>query len=403
MNRTPEDPRIAHLVRLMSRRRVLQLGGLAGVGAVAAACGSGIGGSTASTSATPAPTNTDISDKEKIMNWSTWIDYIDVDKAGHRPTLDRFHRETGILVNYNEDYNDNNEFYAKVRTQLENGQPIGRDLITATDWMANIWIRKGYAQRIDLANVPNHANIGETWMNVAFDPTRAFTMPWMSGFAGLGWNKKLLLKATGKTEIKTLDDLWDPRLKGRVTILSEMRDTIGVTLMAMGKRADKFTDADFQAAIDLLQKKVDDGTIRQVTGNDYKTAMAAGEVIAAIAWSGDMLNDTNTYGFNIPESGGTLWTDNMLIPVLAAHKKNAEAWMNFYYQPDVAATVAAYVQYISPVKGAQDAMKKIDPTQVNNPAIFPDQKTLASVQVFMPLTDVQQASYSQQFAKLSGA
>ena len=401
MKPMPEDPRIAQLVKMMSRRRVLQYGGLAGAGAVVAACGGGIGGPSKSPSA--APTVEDVSDTEKILNWSTWIDYIDIDAAGHRPTLERFEKESGVHVNYNEDYNDNNEFYAKVRAQLESGQSIGRDIVTPTDWMANLWIRKGYADRINLANVPNHANIGATWMGVSFDPQRAFTMPWQSGFAGLGWNKKALLKATGKTEIKSLDDLWDPKLKGRVTILSEMRDSVGVTLMAMGKRSDNFTEADFDDAIALLQSKVDDGTIRQVTGNDYKTAMASGEVIAAIAWSGDMLNDPSTYGFNIPESGGTLWTDNMLIPVQAAHKKNAEAWMNFYYQPDVAATVAAYVNYISPVAGAQEAMAKVDPAQANNPAIFPDQATLSRVQVFMPLNDTQQSSFESKFAVLSGA
>lgn len=401
MKPMPEDPRIAQLVRMMSRRRVLQYGALAGAGAALTACGGGIGGATETPSATPSVE--DISDTEKIVNWSTWIDYIDIDDAGKRPTLDRFEKETGIHVNYNEDYNDNNEFYAKVRAQLESGQSIGRDIVTPTDWMATMWIRKGYADRLNLENIPNHANIGATWMDVAFDPTRSFSMPWQSGFAGLGWNRKQLLKVTGKTELKSLDDLWDPKLKGRITILSEMRDSIGVVLMAMGKRADKFTDADFDAAIELLQSKVDDGTIRQVTGNDYKTAMASGEVIGAIAWSGDMLNDTDTYGFNIPESGGTLWTDNLIIPVQASHKKNAETWMNFYYQPDVAATVAAYVNYITPVAGAQEAMAEVDPTMVDNPAIFPDQETLSRVQVFMPLNDAQQASYETKFAALTGA
>jgi spermidine/putrescine transport system substrate-binding protein len=140
MKPMPEDPRIAQLVKMMSRRRVLQYGGLAGVGAVVAACGGGIGGDK-TPSATP--TVSDISDTEKIVNWSTWIDYIDIDDAGHRPSLDRFEKETGIHVNYNEDYNDNDEFYAKVRAQLESGQSIGRDLVTPTDWMANLWIRKG--------------------------------------------------------------------------------------------------------------------------------------------------------------------------------------------------------------------------------------------------------------------
>ena len=402
MKPMPEDPRIAQLVSMMSRRRVLQYGALAGVGAVAAACGGGIGGGATGPSSS-APAVEDLSDTEKFFNWSTWIDYIDVDDAGNRPTLERFKKDTGITVNYNEDYNDNDEFFAKVRAQLESGQSIDRDLVTPTDWMCAFWIRNGYAQKLNLDNIPNHKNIDPLWMGVAFDPERTVSMPWQSGFAGLGWNKKLLKKETGMTELRTLDDLWNPKLKGRVTILSEMRDTVGVTLMSMGKRADKFTDADFDAAIELLQKKVDEGFIRQVTGNDYKTAMANGEVIAAIAWSGDMLNDTTTYGFNLPESGGTLWTDNLIIPVGAKHKKNAETWLNYYYQPEIAATIAAYVNYITPVAGAKEAMAKVDPAMVDNQAIFPSDETKKKVQVFMQLTDAQQASFSEKFAALAGA
>lgn len=400
MKPMPEDPRIAALVKMMSRRRVLQFGALAGAGAVVAACGGGIGGDG---SASPAASVEDLSDTEKFINWSTWIDYIDIDDNGNRPTLQRFTDETGITVNYNEDYNDNDEFFAKVRAQLENGQSIDRDLVTPTDWMAALWIKNGYAQQLNLDNIPNHKNIDPLWMGVGFDPDRTVSMPWQSGFAGLGWNKKLLKKETGMSELKSLDDLWNPKLKGRVTILSEMRDSMGVTLMSMGKRADNFTDADFDAAIELLQQKVDEGFIRQVTGNDYKTAMASGEVIAAIAWSGDMLNDTETYGFSIPESGGTLWTDNLLIPVGAKHKKNAETWLNFYYQPDVAATIAAYVNYITPVAGAKEAMADIDPMMVENEAIFPSDETKARVQVFMELSDAQQASFSEKFAALAGA
>ena len=400
MKPMPEDPRIAALVKMMSRRRVLQFGALAGAGAVVAACGGGIGGDGA---ASPAASVEDLSDTEKFINWSTWIDYIDIDDDGNRPTLQRFTDETGITVNYNEDYNDNDEFFAKVRAQLENGQSIDRDLVTPTDWMAALWIKNGYAQKLNLDNIPNHKNIDPLWMGVGFDPDRTVSMPWQSGFAGLGWNKKLLKKETGMSELKSLDDLWNPKLKGRVTILSEMRDSMGVTLMSMGKRADNFTDADFDAAIELLQQKVDEGFIRQVTGNDYKTAMASGEGIAAIAWSGDMLNDTETYGFSIPESGGTLWTDNLLIPVGAKHKKNAETWLNFYYQPDVAATIAAYVNYITPVAGAKEAMADIDPMMVENEAIFPSDETKARVQVFMELSDAQQASFSEKFAALAGA
>lgn len=399
MSKSPLDPQTKALIAAMSRRRVLQAGALGGVAAFAAACG--VSG-TPSTAPSMSEVE-DLSDTEKIINWSTWIDYIDIDDDGNRPTLQLFEETTGIAINYNEDYNDNNEFLAKVKPQLDAGQAIDRDIVTPTDWMAGYWIAKGYAQKLDKANIPNSANMGAAWAGVGFDPNREYSLPWQSGFAGLGWNKKLLKELTGKSELRTVEELWAPELKGRVTILSEMRDSIGVVLMSLGLRCDNFSDADFEAAIAVLQEQVDSGQIRQVTGNDYKTAMANGEVAAAIAWSGDMLNDTETYGFAIPESGGTLWTDNMIIPIGATHKKNAEKWMDFYYDPINAARVAAYVNYICPVDGAQEAMAEIDPSMVDNPAIFPDEATLANVQTFMALSDVQQASFEEQFQSLAGA
>ncbi|MEY2634316.1 MAG: hypothetical protein RIS75_256 [Actinomycetota bacterium] len=399
MERKPLDPMTSAFVSAMSRRRLLQVGAIGGVAAAAAACGVG-GSGTPSNSASEVE---DLSDTEKFINWSTWIDYIDIDDNGNRPTLDKFKSEFGITVNYTEDYNDNNEFYAKVKSQLEAGQGIGRDIVTPTDWMAGLWIQKGYATKLNKDNIANAANVGDAWMNVGFDPGRVYSLPWQSGFAGLGWNRKLLKELTGKSELKTLDELWDPKLKGRITILSEMRDSIGVVLQALGKNASDFTDSDFEAALAVLQEQVDSGQIRQVSGNDYKAAMAAGEVAAAIAWSGDMLNDTDTYGFTIPESGGTLWTDNLIIPVGATHKKNAETWMNFYYDPVNAATVAAYVNYICPVIGAQEAMEAIDPAMVTNEAIFPTDETLSRVQTFMLLDGAQSANYEEQFQALAGA
>ena len=398
MQRKPLDPMTAAMVKAISRRRVLQAGAFTSVAAFASACGIA---AKPRSSASVAP---DLSDKEQWVDWSTWIEYIDVDDNGNRPTLDRFLAETGIKVNYNEDYNDNNEFYAKVRPQLEAGQPIGRDLVTATDWMAGLWIEKGYTQMIDYNNVLNGVhNLGDAWRGVGFDPNRNHTLPWFSGIGGLGWNKKMLKELTGKSEIRTVDELWDPKLKGRISILSEMRDSIGVILMSMGKRADEFTDGDFEGAIAILQEQIDSGQIRNLSGNDYKAQMARGEIVAAIAWSGDMLNDTETYGFATPESGGTLWTDNMLIPVGARHKRNAERWMDFYYDPVNAATVADWVCYISPVEGAQQAMEQINPDAVNNQAIFPDDETKKLLQVFMQLNAKQQSSFEQQFQALAGA
>jgi spermidine/putrescine transport system substrate-binding protein len=228
-------------------------------------------------------------------------------------------------------------------------------------------------------------------------------MPWQSGFGGLGYNKALLKEATGKSEMKSVADLWDPALKGKVTILSEMRDSIGIVMLSQGNDCSSFTDDEFNQAADEIQKQLDAGQIRQVTGNDYLTALENGDVIAVIGWSGDVAALGGDFEFRLPESGGTIWTDNMLIPAMAAHQKNAEKVIDFYYDPANAAEVAAYVQYICPVEGAQEAIAKIDPSLTENQLIFPSEETLSQVKQFMTLTPEQQNQYDQAFLQLIGA
>ena len=389
----------------LPRRRVLQVAGIGGAAMVAAACGAGGGGGGAGASASggvEVRTQPDQSETEKEMVWSTWVQYIDEDDDGNRPTLDRFMEETGITVDYREDINDNAEFYAKVRPQLEAGQDIGRDIVVLTDWMAAEWIRSGYAQKFDRDQVPNSGNMIERLKGIPFDPERNLTLPWQSGYAGLGFNSKTLEKLTGKKELKTVEELWDPALKGRVTILSEMRDSVGLMMLAQGNDPSEFTEDQFNEAIAALQEQIDNGQIRQVTGNDYLTALETGDVVAAFGWSGDVVALGGPFGFNIPESGGTLWTDNMLVPAMARHLGNAQKLMDYYYDPEVAAEVAAWVQYICPVEGAREAMEKIDPELVDNKYIFPTEEDLNNVSVFMSLTPSEQGSYDQAFQTLIG-
>jgi spermidine/putrescine transport system substrate-binding protein len=397
------DPRqaaydIAGMIRTsLSRRRVLQAAGLGGVAMAAAACGTGGG------TGGEAATQEDQSETSKQVNWSNWPLYIDVDEdTGVRPTIDAFTAANGISITYTEDVNDNNEFYAKVRTQLEQGQDIGRDIVVLTDWMAALWIQSGFAQKLDKANIPNAVNLNATYEDVSFDPGREFSLPWQSGFGALGWNTPLLQQTMGVSELNSLDQLWDPRLKGRVTLLSEMRDTMGIILAWLGYDPSNFTDDQFAEAIAALTAQVNSGQVRQVTGNDYAAALENGDVIAVIGWSGDMYQLGDDFGVALPESGGTLWTDNMLIPAMAKHKKNAEAVMNYYYDPEVAALVAEYVQYITPVNGAREAMAKIDPELVDNPWIFPSQAVLDNSYVFMSLTPEQNEEYQRAFQRAIG-
>ncbi|MSY97071.1 MAG: extracellular solute-binding protein, partial [Actinobacteria bacterium] len=324
----------------LSRRRLLQAAGIGGVAIAATACGaSGSDAGTATGTATGAPaaaTAADLSDTDKTANWSNWPLYLDInDETGEYPTLKAFQDANGIAVTYTEDVNDNNEFYAKVRTQLEQGQDIGRDLVVLTDWMAALWIENGYAQKLDKANIPNSKNLIPRLADVAFDKPRDYSLPWQSGFGGLGYNKSALKDTLGSDKITTLDQLFDPKLKGRITVLSEMRDTMGCIMAWQGNNPSDFTDDQFSQAIEELTKQVDSGQIRQVTGNDYIASLESGDVIAVIGWSGDLFALGEDFGFEIPESGGMLWTDNMLIPALAAHKKNAEMIMNYYYDPKV--------------------------------------------------------------------
>ena len=385
----------------VSRRRLLQAAGIGSAAMVAAACGAG--GDSGTGTAGEAAAAEDLSDTDKTLNWSNWPLYLDIDDAsGTRPTLEAFQEQTGVTVTYTEDVNDNNEFFAKVRTQLEQGQDIGRDLVVLTDWMAGLWIQNGYAQKLNPELIPNRTNLLPAWQNVSFDPNREYSLPWQSGFGAFGWNKSALQGAIGTDTLSSLDQLFDPALKGRITVLSEMRDTMGILLAYQGADPTNFTEDEFSAAIELLTQQVDSGQIRQVTGNDYIAALENGDVIAVIGWSGDMFQLGEDFGVALPETGGTLWTDNMLIPALAQHKKNAELAMNYYYDPVVAATVAAYVQYISPVKGAKEAMAEIDPSLVDNQWIFPSEETLANSYVFMTLTPEQNEKYEREFQTAIG-
>jgi spermidine/putrescine transport system substrate-binding protein len=392
----------AALARGLLSRRTLMLGA-AGLGVTAlAACGSeGRSPSAGGTSAT-AKAAEDMSDTEKLINWSNWTQYIDVSEdEKSRPSLDAFTKQTGIKVNYTEDYNDNDEFYAKVRPLLAAGNDTGRDVWCSTDWMVARLIRQGYVQKLDMANIPNAKNLEESLKNVEFDPGRTYSLPWQSGFAGIAYN----LDATGGKKIETVEQLLtDPALKGKVTLLSEMRDTVGLVLMEQGKNPADFTDADFEAAIAMIQEAKDAGQIKGFTGNDYTDGLTKGDIAACVAWTGDVVQlqfENKKVAYALPEKGFTLWSDNFVIPAMAKHKKNAETLINYYYDPAVMAQVAAWVNYISPVKGTKEILVKDDPDTAENPLIFPSEEVLSRARVFRGLSPEEETKYNAMFSELT--
>jgi len=351
------------------------------------------------------PASADHSAQEKRIVFSNWTEYMDVsDDEKHYPTLEAFTRRTGITVKYTADINDNVEFFGKIQPQLAAGQDTGRDLICVTDWLAARMIRLGYAQKLDASNLPHaFANLSEQFRSPDWDPGRAYTYPWTGIPTVIAYNSK----ATGGRAIESVSQLLDdPELKGRVAFLSEMRDTIGMTLLDLGKDPGKFTDDDFDAAVARLQKGVDQRQIRRFTGNDYTADLDKGDIAACVAWAGDIVqlqSDNPDIKYTIPETGYLISSDNLLVPAKARHKSNAEQLIDHYYRPPIAAQLAAYINYVCPVDGVRGELTKIDKAMADNTLILPDAAMASSSHAFRSLSSKEETAYEGKFAKLIGA
>jgi spermidine/putrescine transport system substrate-binding protein len=346
-------------------------------------------------------TSTDLSDKEKTITFSNWIGYIDPVKAKDTSTLEKFQQETGITVDYkNGDVNDNEQFFAKVSPQLQDCKSTGRDLFVVTDYMAARMIDLGWIQKLDHSKMPNvDANLLESLRSPAWDPNRDYSVPWQSGMTGICYNSELTDPVASFEELLTRPDL-----KGKIELLSEMRDTMLFLLLMEGSNPEDFTDAEFSAAIDTLQGYVDSGQVRRFTGNDYVDDMKSGDIVACEAWSGDVINllGGGKFKWVPPTEGIAVWTDNMLVPNQAEHKSNVEELMNFYYDPVNAAKLSAWNYYLCPVQGAQQEIGQFDKSAVNSKFIFPDPKTMESSYQFMALTEEQERTYQRQFNEVMG-
>ena len=366
--------------RTLTRKQLLERAALGGAALTLpgflAACGGGNDEAAATTQAAK-----QLADQLRFSNWQLYIDFDE--KTKKRPTLDQFTKKTGVKVDYFEDINDNASYFGKIQRPLSQGQSIDRDIVVLTDnsRFPSLLIEKGWAEKLDKSALPNISNLQDSLATPSFDPDREYSLPWQSGMTGIATNTKL----TGGKPVLTVDELLEsPALKGKVTMLTEMADSVAVVMLANGDDPTKVDDASFTKAFDRIKKAVDSGQIRQFTGNDYSGPLSKGDLTAALSWSGDVVQltlDNKNLQWNLPETGGAIWTDNMLIPK-GGDAFTASTFMNFVYDPAIAAQIAAYINYVSPVKGAKAAMEKIDPDLAANPLVFPDDATLSKVKIF---------------------
>lgn len=370
----------------LSRRDFMKFSGLGAAGlavspALLAACSSSSDSSSDTKSIT-------------ISNWTTYID---------PKLLDDFEKETGIKVVYKEDINDNTEYFSKIQPQLNRNKSIDRDGFILTDWMADRIINVvEWAQPLSANKFTNKDNMVEALQSPLYDKEREYSAPWASIIAGFAYN----IKKTGK-EIKTFDEFL--AIGGTKTVLSEMRDTIGIMMMDAGVKIESASMDQINTQFDRLQDLLDAGDINGVNGNEYLTDLASGTLAACFAWSGDaaqITQDNPDIRFVVPESGGTLSSDIFMIPVSSEKPDQATQFINFFYDPAVSAKWVTEVQFISPVQGVAEELEKLggdSAALAKNPLIVPDDATLANLQIFGSLSEEDEEKFDERTAKIVGA
>ncbi|MEU6227380.1 spermidine/putrescine ABC transporter substrate-binding protein [Streptomyces sp. NPDC047042] len=393
---------VSRVSAALDRRSLLRALGVVGGGVALAGCGV-----PAAYVAPGKRAATDLSARDKRLTWANWPLYIDTDDEDtrRRPTLEGFERRTGIAVDYVEEINDNDEFFGKVSPALMNHQATGRDLVVVSDWMCARFVRLGWVQEMDRARQPNVAKYLDPQLrSPAFDPGRRFTVPWQSGITGIAYNRRGLGR-----EIRHVSDLWADDLRGRVTLLSGLDEAFALLMQGNGVDITRWTADDFELVCEQVARRVRAGHIRRFTGNDYIKDLASGDVLACQAYSGDVIQlqaDDPDIRFVVPEEGAELWAESLMIPNLARHKANAEALIDYYYRPEVAAGLAAWVNYVCPVPAARDVLASAKDEETaalaEDPLIFPDSAMRRRLAIARDITGKERVGFARRWNAIVG-
>jgi len=349
------------------RRTTALIAVLAAVAALAlglAACGGGGGGIGGSGGEEKEASKVKVEGKPSgsltISNWPLYID---------TGTVPAFEKATGVSVKYIEDINSNEEFFSKMQPLLQEGESGDRSIFVLAGYEVNKMYKLGYLQNLDKSALPNvERNLVQSLRHPPYDPNRSYTVPWQSGMTGVIVNKEQA------PEVHSVCDLFNPKYKGKVDFLNEVRESVPLVMKCEGTDPAKATEADWMKAIEKIKGAAESGQIRRFTGNDYARDLTSGDAVAVIGWSGDAVQlqaDNPNLEWRVPTEGCMLWSEDMVIPVGAPNPTAAEAFMNYVYDPKNQAPIAEYINYVTPVEGVKQIFEKADPELAKNPLIFP--------------------------------
>lgn len=296
----------------------------------------------------------------RVLNWPDYVDPELVAEIGQVP---------GVRADYSEAWEDN-------YTGAELFGPEW-DVVMPTNWLAGQLIQQGQVQQLPLELIPNHVNIDPAFLTNGWDRGARFHMPWQSGITGIAYDPEL----TGR-ELTSVEDLFADDLRGRVSMIGEMREAVALAMIVNGDDPARPTPETAEAGFDLLQRAGSDGQFVSWGFNEFSDQLRSGQVAAAMAWSGDVVQlqvERPDIKFLVPDEGAIRWFDTMVIPAGASNAAGAAVFMNAFYDPSIAARNTEFVQYISPVLGVQEILRSQGGAAAElaaNPILFPDDDTL---------------------------
>jgi spermidine/putrescine transport system substrate-binding protein len=347
----------------LSRRRLAAALGVCAASVVLAACGSSGGIERSGGGATGHPTAKAQGKPSGDLTISNWALYID------KKTIPEFEQATGINVHYIEDINSYDEFFGKMQPLLSQGQSGGRSLMVATDWLAKKMYDLGYIQKLDRkALAPAFSHLNPDIKAPSSDPNWKFSIPWQGGMTGLIVNKQLA------PDVHSVNDIFNPKYKGKVEVVTEMREVVPLIMKGEGINPDTASTQDWLNVIDKLKQAADSGQIRRFTGGDYAKDLVDGNAAVVIGWAADAIQlqaDNPDIQWVMPAQGCMQWWDDWVIPVGAPNPTAAYKWINYTYEPKHQAQIGAWTSAVTPVKGVKQIFQKTDPPAAKNPLIFP--------------------------------